>query len=145
MSITRKIGALAILAACAGSSAASAATPVWPTNIVGTWTGQSNLSQIVLTVSSQGSGGKCVSISGTVKDVATAAVGNMLGYYCPSSGAVEFLRYPTSSNVAFQVYAASLSQKPVPKGVHGLLMGGTFGQYSLTYGPLGQYSFSLTN
>jgi hypothetical protein len=57
---------------------------------------------------------------------------------------VEFLRYPTNSSVAFQVYTANLSQKPAPKG-QGLLMGGVFGQYSLSYGPLGQYSFSLVN
>ena len=68
----------------------------------------------------------------------------MLGYYCPDSGAVEFLRYPTNSNVAFQVYTASLSQKPAPKG-EGLLMGGVFGQYAPAYGPLGQYSFSLVH
>ena len=144
MTYTRRIAALAIIVGCAGASAASAATPVWPTKIVGTWKGLSNLSKIVLTVSSQATSGKCQSISGTVEDVATGAVGNMLGYYCPASGAVEFLRYPTNSSVAFQVYTANLSQKPAPKG-QGLLMGGVFGQYAPVYGPLGQYSFSLVN
>ncbi len=137
------IATLAILGACLAASAASAAQPVWPANIVGTWKGLSNLSKIVLTVSTQTKGGKCQSISGTIEDVATSAVGNMLGYYCPGSGAVEFLRYPTNSNVAFQVYTASLSQNPSPQG-EGLLMGGVFSQYALAYGPLGQYSFSLT-
>jgi hypothetical protein len=143
MSYKNRIAAFAVLAGLAGASSVSAA-PVWPTNIVGTWSGLSNLSQIVLTVSQQTAGGKCQSISGSIQDVATGAVGNMLGYYCPGSGAVEFLRYPTGSNVAFQVYAGSLSQKPAPKG-SGLLMGGTFGQYSPSYGPVGQYSFALTN
>jgi hypothetical protein len=140
---TPKIAALAIIGGCLAASAASAATPTWPSSIVGTWKGLSNLSPIILTVSSEGTG-KCQIISGTIQDVDTGVVGNMSGYYCPDSGAVEFLRLATDSNVPFQVYTGSLEQKPAPKKL-GLLMGGVFGQYSLSYGPLGQYSFSLVN
>ena len=135
--------ACALLVACA--TGASAATTAWPGSIVGTWTGTSNQSPIVLTVSTQSSGGKCDYISGTVQDVNGGFTGNMDGYYCPSSGALQFLRYATGANVPFQVYDGSVSQTHPPRGVHGILMGGSFGQYSQSFGPLGQYSFSLTN
>lgn len=137
----RQIAALAIVASCAAASAASAATAQWPTSIVGTWTGLSNQSQIVLTVSTQTAGGKCQAIAGTIKEVSDGSIGNMLGYYCPGSGAVEFMRYPTNSNVAFQAYNAQLNQANA--GAPQLFIGGTFSQYSLTYGPLGQYSVAL--
>jgi hypothetical protein len=142
MIIKRTFAMLAILAGYAGTISPAAATPTWPSSIVGTWNGVSNLTQIILTVSQQTSGGRCQLISGTIEDVPTGVVGNMQGYYCPYSGNVEFLRYPTNSTVAFQVYSANLAQNPPPKNL-GLLMAGTFGQYSQSYGPLGQYSFSL--
>jgi hypothetical protein len=138
----RQVAALAIVAGCVAASGASA-SGTWPAKIVGTWKGLANQSPIVLTVSTQTTGGKCQTISGTIHDVQGDFTGNMLGYYCPSSGAVSFLRYPTDSNVAYQVYFANLSQSPAPKGLGGIMMAGTFSQYSLTFGPLGQYSVSL--
>jgi hypothetical protein len=134
--------ACAMLVACASGAHAD---PAWPGNIVGTWKGLANQSPIVLTVSAQSTGGKCDYISGTIQDVNGGFSGNMDGYYCPSSGALQFLRYPQGANVPFQVFNGNLSQAKPPKGVTGILMGGVFGQYSQTYGPLGQYSFSLTN
>ena len=138
----RQTAALAIVAGCLATSAASA-SGAWPANIVGTWSGLSNQTQIVLTVSSQTAGGKCQLISGTIQDVPGNFTGPMSGYYCPSSGAVEFLRYATGGNEPFQVYNANLSQSPAPKRIGGLMMAGTFSQYSLAYGPLGQYSVAL--
>jgi hypothetical protein len=138
--------ACAILLGCTLATGASAADPKWPLKIVGTWKGISNQSPIVLTVSSQSTGTTiCDNITGTIEDVKGGFTGNMIGFYCPSSGAVEFLRYPSNSNVAFQVYNGNLSQTNPPAGVKGILMGGAFGQYSTVYGPLGQASFSLTN
>jgi len=144
MHYKNQIAALAIIAGCLTASAAGA-VEVWPTKIVGTWKGLSNQSPIILTVTAQTPGGKCQGITGTIYDVNGNFTGSMAGYYCPGSGTAQFLRYPTGSNVAFQVYTANLSQSPVAKGVGGLLMGGTFGQYSQAYGPLGQYSFALTH
>ena len=133
----------AILAGCIASATASADTK-WPNKIVGTWKGTSNQSPIVLTISTETTGAYlCHNLTGTIEDVKGNFTGNMIGFYCPASGNVEFMRYPTGSNVAFQVYNGSLSQGPVPADVGGLLMGGSFGQYSQTFGPLGQYSFSL--
>ncbi len=142
MSYKHPVAALAIAALCLAATGASAATS-WPANIVGSWSGLSDQSPIVVTVSTQTAGGKCQAISGTIEDVNGGFTGNMTGYYCPSSGAVEFLRYPTGSNVAFQVYSGSLSQSKPPKNDGGLMMAGSFAQYSQAYGPLGQYSFSL--
>jgi len=133
--------ACAMLVACATGASADSA---WPSKIIGTWRGVSNQSPIVLTVSTQSAGGKCDYISGTIKDVNGRFTGPMDGYYCPSSGALQFLRYPTGASVPFQVYNGSVSQAMPPEGVKGILMGGSFGQYSLSFGPLGQYSFSLT-
>jgi hypothetical protein len=138
-----KITALAALAFCLAASAASAKTSVWPASIVGSWEGISNLTPVVLTVTSQTAGGKCQSISGSLNNLNSSVVNPISGYYCPDSGAVEFLRYPTSGNVAFQVYTANLAQVPLPKHTS-LLMGGQFGQYSLAYGPLGQFSFAAS-
>jgi hypothetical protein len=136
----RQIATLAIVVGCLGASAASA-KPNWPASIVGyTWTGVANQSLILVNVSSQTPGGKCQSIAGTVQDHATGAIDNLSGYYCPSTGAVEFLRIPQGSNVAYQAYNLNLSQVPPPKNIGSLLMSGTFSQYSLTYGPLGQFS-----
>jgi hypothetical protein len=135
------------LAACAmlvASASAASADSAWPGKIIGTWKGVSNQSPIILTVSTQSSGRMCDYISGTIQDVNGGFTGPMDGYYCPSSGALQFLRYPTGGNVPFQVYNGAVSQADPPAGVKGILMGGSFGQYSLSYGPLGQYSFSLT-
>ena len=142
MSNKNHLAALAGVAMCLMAGAASASS-AWPAKIVGSWSGVSNQSPIVLNVTTQTPGGKCQGISGTIQDVNGGFTGNMTGYYCPGSGAVEFLRYPTGSNVPYQVYSANLSQSPAPRGVGGLMMAGTFSQYALAYGPLGQYSFSL--
>lgn len=136
-----------LLMACAilvGCATGASANPSWPLKIVGTWKGVSNQSPIVLTVSSETTGTtQCNNITGTIEDVNGGFTGNMIGFYCPSSGAVEFMRYPTGSNVPFQVYSGNLSQANPPAGIGGLLMGGTFGQYSTSFGPLGQYAFFL--
>ncbi len=131
-----------MLVACASGAHADSA---WPANIIGTWQGVSNQSPIVLTVTAQSAGKNCNDISGTIKDVDEGYVTNIEGFYCPSSGALQFMRFPTGGTVAYQFYTGSLSQAKPPKGVTGVLMGGSFAQYNQSYGPLGQYSFSLTN
>jgi hypothetical protein len=136
----RPIAALAIVAGCFAASGASA-TAVWPASIVGTWSGISNQTSVVLTVTSQGTSGKCRSISGTMQNVGGGTT-DIAGYYCPSSGAVEFLRLPTNSSVAFQVYNASVNQAHA-HAPH-LMIAGSFAQYNQSYGPLGQYSFSVS-
>lgn len=140
MSYKSYIAALAIIATCANASSASAATASWPAKIVGTWQGWSNQTPIVLTISTQAGTGKCQDITGTLQNVG-GGTNAIDGYYCPSSGAVEFRRFSTSFAAAIQVYTGSLNQANA--GAPKIFMAGTFGQYELAEGPLGQYSFSV--
>jgi hypothetical protein len=133
--------ACAILVGCATGASAN---PGWPLKITGTWRGTANQSPIVLTVTTQTTGTTlCDNINGTVKDVNGGFTGNMIGFYCPSSGALEFMRYPTGGNVPYQVYSGNMSQANPPAGIGGVMVGGTFSQYSTTFGPLGQSTFFL--
>jgi hypothetical protein len=136
----RSIAALAIVASCAVASAASAATPSWPVKIIGTWKGQSNQTPIVVQITAQTGAGKCQDITGTLQNVG-GGTDSIYGYYCPGSGAVEFRRFSTAFSAAIQVYGGSLNQ--VNAGAPHTFMAGTFSQYELAEGPLGQYSFSL--
>jgi len=134
------------LMACAllvASATGAAADSYWPAKITGTWKGVSNQSPIVLKIVSQSTGSKCENIAGSLHDVNGGFTNQVTGYYCPASGAFQFMRYPANSNVAFQVYSGNLSQANPPQS-ETILMAGSFGQYSQAFGPLGQYSFSLT-
>jgi uncharacterized protein (DUF2147 family) len=137
-----KIAALAIVAASTAASAASAATPTWPAKILGTWKGVSNQTAVVLKVTTQTGAGKCQDIAGTLQNV-RGGTDSIYGYYCPSSGAIEFRRFSTAFSASYQTYNGSLNQNYA--GAPHLLIGGTFSQYILAFGPLGQYSFSFIN
>jgi hypothetical protein len=142
MSYKSKIAALAIVAACAAATNASAATASWPAKIIGTWKGLANQTKIVVKVTTQTGTGKCQDIVGTLQNVG-GGTDTIYGYYCPSSGAVEFRRFSTAFSAAIQVYNGSLNQANA--GAPHLFMAGTFSQYELAEGPLGQYSFSVFN
>jgi hypothetical protein len=136
-----RIAALAIVVACAASSSASAAIATWPGRIIGIWKGQANQTSVVLHVLTQTGAGKCQDITGTLLNVG-GGTDNIYGYYCPGSGAVEFRRFSASFTAAIQVYSGYLNQANA--GAPSIFMAGTFSQYNLSDGPLGQYSFSLT-
>jgi hypothetical protein len=142
MSHKTRIAALAMTIACAAASAASAVTPSWPAKIVGTWKGLSNETSVVLKITAQTGSGKCQDITGTLQNV-RGETDTIYGYYCPSSGAIEFRRFASGYNAAYQTYNGSLNQSNA--GAPHLLIGGTFSQYIPAFGPLGQYSFSLIN
>ncbi len=142
MSYRSKIAALAVTLACAAATNASAAGPNWPAKILGTWKGMSNQTSVVLKVATQAGSGKCQDITGTLQNVG-GGTDSIFGYYCPSSGAVEFRRFSTAFSAAIQVYTGSLNQANA--GAPHLFMAGAFSQYELAEGPLGQYSFSLFN
>lgn len=127
------------LAALLSASAASASTPTWPTSVVGTWSGTSNLTSVNLTISTQKPAGHCQTIGGSMQDAAGGLVDPVSGYYCPSSGAMVFMRSLPGSQSPFQVYSLSLSQ--VITG-NGLLLSGHLRDY-VTNGGLGNYPVSL--
>jgi len=141
MSHKTRIAALAMTIACAAASAASAVTPSWPAKVTGTWKGLSNETSVVLKITAQTGSGKCQDITGTLQNVG-AETTTVYGYYCPSSGGIEFRRFGTTGGAAFQAYNGSLNQANA--GAPHMLIAGTFSQYNPAYGPLGQYSFSLT-
>jgi uncharacterized protein (DUF2147 family) len=142
MSYKRQIAALAIAVACTAASAASAVTPSWPAKIVGTWKGLSNQTSVILKITGQTGSGRCQDITGTLQNV-RGGTDTIYGYYCPYSGNIEFRRFSSAYNPAYQAYNGSLNQANA--GAPHLLIAGVFSQYILAYGPLGQYSFSLTN
>ncbi len=138
----RAMTAATALAGCLAVTAASASA-TWPTSIVGSWNGYANTSQVVLTVATQQTGGKCPTISGSLKDLGSGRVDNVQGFYCPSGGTLAFMRASAGASIPYQVYTASLSQSPAPSGL-GLLMAGSFGEYAQV-GKLGLYGFSLSH
>ena len=71
-----------------------------------------NQNSPVLTITSQGTSGKCRPIDGTIVDAATGAHDIIIGFYCPSSGKISFLRNNSRSNVTFQVFVGNLSDAP---------------------------------
>jgi hypothetical protein len=134
--------ALAMAALCAAAPGASAAGPNWPSSIVGTWNGLSNQTPIVVTITAQAGTGKCQNITGTLQNVG-GGTDSIQGYYCPTTGAVEFRRFSSAFSQAIQVYNGNLNQAHA--GAPHLFMAGSFSQYVLAEGPLGQYSFSVFN
>ncbi len=99
----------------------------WPTSVVGTWSVTANHATGKLVITTQGSG-DCQPISGTI-------FGNsILGFYCPQSGRIHFLR--TLNGATTQDYTGNLSQvlAELP-----LLMAGTFASDE---GSFGEYNWN---
>jgi hypothetical protein len=120
-------------------SAHAAHASSWPASVVGTWNMQADQNSPVLTITSQGSSGKCRSIDGTMVDAATGANDIITGFYCPSSGRISFLRSASSNDVTYQVYIGNLSDVPT-KG-NERLMGGTFMEETGPATILGEYEW----
>jgi hypothetical protein len=100
----------------------------WPLSVLGSWSVLANQSSGTLSITSQGTG-NCQKITGTI-------FGNaMVGFYCPFSGRIHFLRN-NSSGITIQDYTANLSQNVSP-----LRMGGTFAS---DLGAFGEYNFQAS-
>jgi hypothetical protein len=127
----------ATAAACLALSAGSAMA-AWPTSVVGTWNAMANQSPLTLAITSQGTTGGCRAIAGTIADTVGGQSNTIQGFYCPSSGRLQFLRNNSSTNDTFQVYTANVSIT----GTH-LYIGGTFAE-DQQVGALGEYNFSAS-
>ena len=113
-----------VLFASMGFGATTAMADGWPLSVLGNWSVLANQSSGTLSITSQGSG-LCQSISGTI-------FGNtIVGFYCPYSGRIHFLR--NSGATTFQDYTANVSMTGAT-----LHMGGTFAS---DLGAFGEYSF----
>lgn len=100
----------------------ASATGNWPASVVGTWSSEANVdTSITITISSQGTAGQCRAIRGKLVDPATSANDVIVGFYCPASGRIAFLRHIGTTNAVFQAWSGNLSQTHSPQ-----LMGGTF-------------------
>jgi hypothetical protein len=86
--------------------ASGAMAQTYPTSVVGTWTIRANDTQpFTVTISSQSSDAPCALIGG----VMGAPNDTVVGYYCPATGGVSFLRNSSSSGATYQVFTGQLS------------------------------------
>ena len=117
-----------VLFASMGFGVNTAMADGWPVSVLGNWSVLGNQSVGTLSITTQAATGDCRPITGTI-------YGNtMVGFYCPFSGRIHFLR--NSGATTIQDYTANVSQAgPV------LHMGGTFAS---DLGSFGEYNFSGT-
>jgi hypothetical protein len=129
---------LAGLGLCLITGTASAST--WPANILGTYTGGANTASIQINVTSQSAASPCAAISGNLVDTGQGITDPIVGYYCPKSGAVAFLRQDPTNGTTFQVYHGAFAAV-----THGLSnkLDGTFGEYD-ALANLGEYPFTVS-
>ena len=127
------------LASALATSVATAAT--WPANIIGSYTGGANTATIQLKITSQANGTPCVAIGGNLVDTGAGSTDPVVGYYCPKSGAIAFVRNDPATGQTFQVYRGNFAVT-APRQSNKL--GGTFGEYD-ALGNLGEYPFAVSN
>jgi hypothetical protein len=129
LSLFAAAGAASIIAA--GSAMAQS----YPANIDGTWTILANNTQaFTFTVQSQSSDSPCALITGVIG----APNDTLIGYYCPATGAVSFLRNSAASGATFQVFTGAVSWAGSQNQ-----MTGNFSNYS-SGSDVGAFSFSAT-
>jgi len=132
--MTSKITTLAAAVIAVGLFSGSAmAGENWPASVVGTWDAIANQSQLIITIRSQASSGRCRAISGTILDVASKGTSKLVGFYCPATGRFNFARNDPTSGVTFQDYSGNVSDIG-----RTLFMGGIFAQVVQL---VGEYSF----
>lgn len=104
----------------------SQAAAAWPTSVFGTWNVRANQTPGTMHITFQSGAGACRQILGDI-------LGSpMQGFYCPSTGRIQFLR-KNSVNDTLQVYSANLTSTGVTN-----FMGGSFSSYDSAFG---EYSF----
>jgi hypothetical protein len=109
-----------------------------PSSIVGTWMGFANQTAVQLVIITQGTTGACRTITGTFSNVPSGGASNIVGFYCPSTGRVAFVRNDVATNDTFQSYSANVSATGTT-----LRMGGIFAQVS-PVSTLGEYNFAVS-
>jgi hypothetical protein len=121
-------------AGLAGVFASGSAFAQAPASVVSsTWSIRANnTSNITLDIKSQATVGNCPSISGTFVD--GAGTTGVVGFYCPSTGLISFLRTNSngSSAQAYTGQVITLSTNPTVLGMDGTFLnasGGANGAY----------------
>ena len=133
---------LAALGLCLASALTTGAASAngWPARITGTYSGVANTASVQIDITSQASGTPCVGISGTLLDTGARITNPIVGYYCPKSGAIAFVRNDSTSGQTFQVYSGSFA---ATQNGQANTLAGTFGEYDAVAN-LGLYPFAAT-
>jgi len=85
--------------------AGSALAQTFPATVVGTWTIRANDTlPFTFTVQNQSSDSPCALIGGVI-----GGPDALVGYYCPATGAVSFLRNSANTGATFQVFTGQVS------------------------------------
>lgn len=96
-------------------------------SVVGTWNVRANQSVGTMNITFQSATGACRKISGDILGLP------MVGFYCPATGRIQFLRN-NLVRTTFQVYSANLSFTSASTNY----MSGSFSSFDTS---LGEYSF----
>jgi hypothetical protein len=124
---------LAASGAASVIAAGSAMAQAYPASVTGNWTILANNTQaFTITINTQSTDSPCALLNGTFPSTADSLV----GYYCPATGAVSFLRNSGNTNATFQVFTGSLSSAGAQNQ-----MTGSFTNYS-GGNNVGAFSFS---
>jgi hypothetical protein len=140
--------AFVVLAVCiAAQLYADAALAAFPTNVVGTWRVRINQELDTLVIASQGGAinGRCRRIVGYFPLQNQDDGPPIHGFYCPTTGRIQFVHSNLDSNVAVRVFTGNLLDQVEGQRDR---MGGTFTVlYTAVpppFGPLGEYGFWAT-
>lgn len=97
---------LAAVTAITLAAGGAAVAQTYPTSVVGTWTIRANDTlPFTFSVSSQSSDTPCARINGLMG----APNDPIVGYYCPATGSVSFLRDSSNTGATYQVFTGQLS------------------------------------
>jgi hypothetical protein len=100
--VSRSLAAAAFTLLAAG--AAFAAT--YPTSVVGTWSIRANDTALfTVSITTQSTDAPCAAITGTMG----APNDPIVGYYCPATGGISFLRNSAQTGATYQVFTGQLS------------------------------------
>jgi hypothetical protein len=134
--------------ACAAAVAAAVLTATsgalaYPNTIIGKWLLEANVTASVttndLTIFQQSGGAVCQTIEGFITPHGKNTPQQPIqGYYCPTTGAVSFLRKNKLTNDTFQVFTGSLNASASSP----MLMSGIFSAY--TSSGAGEFPFAAS-
>jgi hypothetical protein len=137
--------ALVVLAVCVAAQLyADAALADFPANVVGRWRVRINQEVDTLVIASQGGAinGICRRIVGYFPLQNQDDGPPIRGFYCPTTGRIQFVHSNLNSNLALRVFTGNLLDRVEGQVDH---IGGTFTVlYTAVpppFGPLGEYGF----
>lgn len=140
--------ALVVLAVCiAAQLYADVALAAFPTSVVGTWRVRINHEVDTLVIESQGGpiNGRCRRIVGYFPLQNQDDGPPIHGFYCPTTGRMQFVHSNLDSLLAVRVFTGNLTDQVEGQPDR---IGGTFTVlYTAVpppFGPLGEYGFSAT-